>query len=779
MESNSNNKRRASETKATEALALVSKVQRIPPPLPYLPSDYRPSPDGPRHFLISSSNPMFEHTTNRRQRSHSISHTLAIESSQQQQQQQHFELVPYREWTVIARNNEKGQLVLYNQDNQTVTVQNYSPDEDHPTLNPSKPVHVMNKELGDCPYCHRPLETKPAKSKEFDYMDRNYFRLLASSQTDTAQNSPAQSRSNTFSATTSEKPLPDQNLNANAFNQGYYDKFFVEESKLGKGFRGSVFLCEHMLDGVKLGKYAIKKVAIGNNHPWLVRMLREVHLLERLRHPNIVSYKHSWLEYNRLTPFGPEVPCLFILMECANGGNLEEYFENHIKPTKKSPAGSTAAAASATAATTTAKSAKELKRERIKRQLEEQASFEQEKDLSAPEVHLEKRLLTMTEIWSLFLDIVQGLAHLHQQNIVHRDLKPPNLLLQYDERNRNGHHGIPRVLISDFGECEDLDATSADDENRTGATGTLEFMAPEHVRLDPRGRNTVDYSPKADMWSLGMVLYYLCYSRLPYSVIADVDVLRDEILSFKDVRFPVSRYDIYKDHRELLEAALHDPTIQADIPNELKLLIRMLLSIDPNKRPSCNEILSKLRRIRREDNTTVFQDMPNDWTCDPVVVQQDEEEEEGKVRQKSRSVSPMKRTKVKTKPVMVETVGLRKRQRLLQDATVVEEETSDSVMEEPRLLLESPQTPSVSSSFPFTDRQAMKGIKTVTGVLKIASCTWCCSPYSTRPSTLYPVIFFALMDFWNEANSPSLLLIVLHVIWITGTTLVSGGLCDA
>lgn len=191
-----------------------------------------------------------------------------------------------------------------------------------------------------------------------------------------------------------------------------------------------------MLDGVKLGKYAIKKVAIGNNHPWLVRMLREVHLLERLRHPNVVSYKHSWLEYNRLTPFGPEVPCLFILMECANGGNLEEYLEINPKPSNAPQKEQEEKQKS----NTTKKSAKELKRERIKRQLREQASFEQEINLESQTV--QKRLLTMTEIWSLFLDIVQGLAHLHQQNIVHRDLKPPNLLLQYDDRNRNGHRGM-------------------------------------------------------------------------------------------------------------------------------------------------------------------------------------------------------------------------------------------------------------------------------------------------------------------------------------------------
>ena len=64
------------------------------------------------------------------------------------------------------------------------------------------------------------------------------------------------------------------------------------------------FSLQHELDGVKLGKYAVKKVAVGNNHSWLVKMLREVHLLERLHHPNIINYKHAWLEYNRLTPFG-------------------------------------------------------------------------------------------------------------------------------------------------------------------------------------------------------------------------------------------------------------------------------------------------------------------------------------------------------------------------------------------------------------------------------------------------------------------------------------------
>ncbi|KAI8369006.1 kinase-like domain-containing protein [Blakeslea trispora] len=699
-------KRRASESEADQAFALIRQHNtRIPPPLPYLPSDYLPSPDSPRHIVLST--PVH---ANKRQRARSIGYPLVL--SNNSASNKHFELVPYREWTVIARDSQRGQLVLYNQDNQAVTVQNYS------TEHPFHTTEFQSEDVSHCPYCHRPMPDSPEpKVNEPDFMDRNYFRLLASSQANTAANSPVQSRSTTFS-TDSEKPHPinGQNLNENAFNQGYYANFFVEVNKLGKGFRGSVFLCEHVLDGVKLGKYAVKKVAIGNNHPWLVRMLREVHLLERLRHPNIVSYKHSWLEYNRLTAFGPEVPCLFILMECANGGNLDEYLEaptqqDHTKQKRKL-------------------SSKELKRERIRKQYEAQESFEKEQDVSQVQNN-NKRLLTMTEILSLFIDIVQGLAHLHQQNIVHRDLKPPN---------------FPRVLISDFGECEDLD-DHYEDSNRTGATGTLEFMAPEHVRLDPRGRNTVDYSPKADMWSLGMVLYFLCYSRLPYNVIDDVDILRTEILQFREVWFPSSRLDIYKTDQARFQEASRDTSITRDIPNELKLLIRMLLSTDPAKRPSCNEILSKLRSFRRNDN------IPFEWPSNPPSPP---------------SSSP---------PLHKESPTNVLRQRLLhptqnadgRDTVMMEQADDDSVHQ---LLLGSSQLNIRDHTQLLSERRTILMIKTATALLKVASCTYSCSPYSVKSSTLYPVLMLALLDFWSESSSPNLILLLLHVVWITTTTFV-------
>lgn len=128
---NSTPKRRASEPEASEALALISSANsqqnRVPPPLPYLPSDYRPSPDSPRHFVATQHPLLFDthhnNPHNKRQRSRSIGYPLAIENTAAgasnsgsvsnassstvnntlvSNSREHFELVPYREWTVIA-----------------------------------------------------------------------------------------------------------------------------------------------------------------------------------------------------------------------------------------------------------------------------------------------------------------------------------------------------------------------------------------------------------------------------------------------------------------------------------------------------------------------------------------------------------------------------------------------------------------------------------------------------------------------------------------------------
>lgn len=208
-------------------------------------------------------------------------------------------------------------------------------------------------------------------------MDQSYFKLLSN--------------------TLEDKERKPDNLSRGSFNQGYYQRFFLEKGKLGKGFGGSVFLCQHILDNVPLGDYAVKKVPVGDNHDWLMRMLNEVNILEKLKHPNVVDYKHAWLEIHQPTLFGPQIPCLFILMELADQGNLEDFILNQQSMKKESR--------------------NLIQRSRINLfQAEEISSFH--------------------DIAFLFRDVVYGLDHLHKQGIIHRDLKPANLLLSKSDNSK-------------------------------------------------------------------------------------------------------------------------------------------------------------------------------------------------------------------------------------------------------------------------------------------------------------------------------------------------------
>ncbi|CAG8763681.1 14956_t:CDS:2, partial [Racocetra persica] len=310
----------------------------------------------------------------------------------------HSELVPYsKEWTVILRSENAGQLVLYNTTNRRVSVRRL------PQNNSNQVSSDANMALSSphmCALCRRPLLSTTTNSEN----------VLNGQSTPFVQPSDSTQSSSSFL-----DPIVENisSLSESSFNQGYYERFFIEERKLGRGSRGSVFLCKHVLDNVHLGEYAIKKVAVGDNHSWLVKMLREVHLLERLHHPNIVDYKHAWLEHHQLTNF---VPCLFILMERANGGNLEEFID--VQPTTFSMQ----------------KDFNEhlTPKERLlrARRMFHTGHLSEQPTLNSPLPS--KRHLSLREICSLFMDICEGLDHLHKQGIVHRDLKPPNLLLQYD-----------------------------------------------------------------------------------------------------------------------------------------------------------------------------------------------------------------------------------------------------------------------------------------------------------------------------------------------------------
>jgi serine/threonine protein kinase len=116
--------------------------------------------------------------------------------------------------------------------------------------------------------------------------------------------------------------------------------------------------------------------------------------------------------------------------------------------------------------------------------------------------------LSVVEVLRIGSQIASGLAAAHAQGLVHRDIKPANILLE---------QGIERVAITDFGLARAIDDASL---TRTGVlAGTPAYMSPEQARGE-----TVDH--RADLFSLGSVMYAMCAGRPPFRAESTVAVLK-------------------------------------------------------------------------------------------------------------------------------------------------------------------------------------------------------------------------------------------------------------
>jgi hypothetical protein len=144
-------------------------------------------------------------------------------------------------------------------------------------------------------------------------------------------------------------------------------------------------------------------------------------------------------------------------------------------------------------------------------------------------------------------EISLGLDAVHGRGLVHRDIKPDNLWLEAP---------TGRVKILDFGLARDRRSESR--VTQAGVVvGTPAYMAPEQA-----GGGDVDH--RADLFSLGCVLYELCTNELPFK---GTDILSS-----------------------LMALATHHPdpprSISAAVPMELSDLIMHLLQKDPAARPN-------------------------------------------------------------------------------------------------------------------------------------------------------------------------------------------------
>ncbi|KAF8639011.1 hypothetical protein AX17_001790, partial [Amanita inopinata Kibby_2008] len=510
------------------------------------------------------------------------------------------------------------QVVLYNPTSHALSV-------DHSTRFSRRRCH-------SCPYCKQALprefnsglgdEDEDAVS-DVDDLDSdpaqfarasNYFQLLElSNETSSRPSSPPPPESSS-SRGNGRSAFP-----AEAMADGYFKAFFQEEYKLGMGANGSVFLCQHVLDGNPLGHFAVKKIAVGESHSYLLMILREVRLLEQMRHPNIITYHHAWLESCQFSAFGPKVPTLHVLMQWAEGGSLDDFIDVrlgrqtkhiHVNPlarfsardaTRFSSFPSTPTSTNPPPFSTTRKISDEdetnppdihsrsarirafrafqkaspAERERMRREAQEENGI---RGSSWKAVHL----LSAEEVKSLFKDVVEGLSFLHEKSILHLDLKPGNVLLTWDEGKL-----IPRAMLSDFGTSRDMMNTS---RIRSGNTGTLEYSSPETLPSPTTGLLR-QVGSKADMWSLGMILHKLLFFRLPYRYAADGDANGTPLSAQRESD------KLEKLEKEVLSYPGFKPTPSMvtafearKLPRSFLILLENLLNVVPSSRPSVERI---------------------------------------------------------------------------------------------------------------------------------------------------------------------------------------------
>jgi serine/threonine protein kinase len=164
----------------------------------------------------------------------------------------------------------------------------------------------------------------------------------------------------------------------------------------------------------------------------------------------------------------------------------------------------------------------------------------------------------------MFKQILEGIQHLHKLNIIHRDIKLENILLK--------DKGSDEIKITDFGMSRIISRVNL----ATTQCGTLEYTAPEVFKFQPYGR-------ECDYWSLGILLYDLLTSVLPFNSV-------EEIVGCEHTPIPF------------------DPVKWGHVSESAKELVRNLLVYNPDGRWTIEQALqcAWIKQLDGETPTTVY-----------------------------------------------------------------------------------------------------------------------------------------------------------------------------
>uniref|UniRef100_A0A6V7QT91 Protein kinase domain-containing protein n=1 Tax=Ananas comosus var. bracteatus TaxID=296719 RepID=A0A6V7QT91_ANACO len=216
--------------------------------------------------------------------------------------------------------------------------------------------------------------------------------------------------------------------------------------QIGSGMFSVVWLARHRMRGTEV---AVKEIVVDRLSDKLKeRLLTEVFILKRIKHPNIIALRDFFQIGERI----------YLVLEYCRGGDLSMYMQRHGRVSEA----------------------------------------------------IAKHFLQQ---------LASGLQVLCKHNVVHRDLKPQNLLLLTKEEK-------PVLKIADFGFARSLQPCGLAET----LCGTPLYMAPEVMQVQK-------YDAKADLWSVGIILFQLVTGQAPFNGSNQIQLLQN-IVKSNELPFP-------------------------------------------------------------------------------------------------------------------------------------------------------------------------------------------------------------------------------------------------
>jgi hypothetical protein len=211
------------------------------------------------------------------------------------------------------------------------------------------------------------------------------------------------------------------------------------------------------------------------------------------------------------------------------------------------------------------------------------------------------RIVIVPNVLDIFLQIASALEHVHSLGLIHRDLKPANILTieqnqtimiklgdfglsRYDRKNDHHHtpmttsSSMPSWLATDLSSRNSWNVSTHDTSDKTIGVGTYLYASPEQISGQV-------YSSKADMYSLGLILFELCHAPFTTTM--------ERIVTLRQMREGHIPHDFLPEYPEVV------------------MMMRSLVAQLPQDRPSASDVVSwchvQLSMDKKVENVHVIQ----------------------------------------------------------------------------------------------------------------------------------------------------------------------------